>query len=97
MGRSRTRMSRAPWRPCNENASLFIIPFIVIPQGWVALILYFSGSSFIKEKRLLNRELKHREAARRPIALIIGGVRVGIAFRLVRSVVLLSQIQHVRR
>ena len=50
---------------------LFIIPFILIPQGWVALILYFSGSSFIKEKRLLNRELKHREAARRPFALII--------------------------
>ena len=75
----------------------FIIPFILIPQGWVALILYFSGSSFIKEKRLLNRELKHREAARRPFALIIGGVRVGIAFRLARSVVLLSQIQHVRR
>lgn len=32
---------------------LFIIPFLLIPQGWVALILYFSGSRFIKEKRLL--------------------------------------------
>ena len=66
-------------------------------MGWIALLLYFSGSIFINERRLLNRELKKREATRRPFALIIGGVRVGIAFRLVRSVVLLSQIQHVRR